>query len=829
MRLRRLARLSAVPLFVVALLLISSRSAMASSSYYTPFTTLYPSSTTGTNAGRCNVCHSSGGGTDLNGFGKDWAARHNAGRTTTQAYQDIEQMNSDGDAAGVKNLDEINANAQPGWTAGQNQLYDQYALTPTGTAPAPAITGGLLDPAATPSNKPPVLTNPGNKTVNEGVLLQFAISATDDGPLTALTFGGSVPTGATLSDNHNGTATFSWTPGFNQGSTTPYPVTITVTDAGGLTASQSFNVTVGNVNRPPTLSPNPVGDKTMNAGQTLTIPFTATDPDGDALTFSGGLPSGATLVPGTNNAATFSWTPAPNQAQAAPYVVTVTVTDPAGLTASQSFNITVGSANRPPTLNPNPVGDRTVNEGQTLTIPFSATDPDGDALTFSTSALPTGATLTPGANNTATFVWTPTFNQGQAAPYAITVTVTDPAGLKAPQSFNITVGNVNRPPTLNPNPVGDRTVTEGQMLTIAFNASDPDGDVLTFSKSALPSGASLVPGATNTASFSWTPTTGQASATPYPITITVTDPGALTATRSFNVTVTASATVNRAPTVNNPGNKTVTAGNPLSFTITGTDPDGNALTFAGTGLPAGATLSPTGTFAWTPTTAQASATPYSVTVSATDNGTPAMTSAPVTFAVTVNAQSPVNRAPTVNNPGNKTVTAGDVLAFTITGTDPDGNALTFAGTGLPAGATLSPTGAFYWSPTTAQVSATPYSVTVTATDNGTPAMKSTPVTFTITVNAPASPTTRSVSIEEAEWEDSRLKVDGRVSRGVLIVSVINADTGEFLGAVRVRRSGEWELEVRRTSAPCRVQAKAGGSASAVTTVKDAPCGAIRRD
>jgi len=54
-------------------------------------------STSGTNAS-CNICHSSGGGTDLNGYGKDWAAQHNAGLTTAQAFQAVEGLNSDGRA-----------------------------------------------------------------------------------------------------------------------------------------------------------------------------------------------------------------------------------------------------------------------------------------------------------------------------------------------------------------------------------------------------------------------------------------------------------------------------------------------------------------------------------------------------------------------------------------------------------------------------------------------------------------------------------------------------------------------------------------------------------
>ena len=505
------------------------------------FNVVYPTSTSGTNAS-CAICHATtGGGDDLNAYGEAWAVQHNSGLTTRAAFEAIQGANSDTDPTGATNITEINSNTQPGWTPGpHNTLYD--VLNPgtdavVATNQNPPTLNGSLDPAVSPPpNQPPVLTNPGNKTVNENTLLTFTISATDDGPATALKFtAGSLPTGAKLTDNLNGTATFAWTPTFAQGQTTPYPVTITVTDGGGLSASQSFNITVGNVNRPPVLTPNPVGNQTVAEGQSLTIAFNGSDPDGDLLTFSSSvLPTGASLTSGTNGAATFAWTPATGQA--GNYSVTVTVTDPGALTASQTFTITVGNVNQPPVLT-NP-GNKTVNENTLLTFTISATD-DGPAtaLKFTAGSLPTGAKLTDNLNGTATFAWTPTFAQGQTTPYPVTITVTDGGGLSASQSFNITVGNVNRPPVLTPNPVGNQTVAEGQSLTIAFNGSDPDGDLLTFSSSVLPTGASLAAGSTNIATFSWTPAPGQASSTPYPVTITVTDPGKLAASQSFNITV----------------------------------------------------------------------------------------------------------------------------------------------------------------------------------------------------------------------------------------------------------------------------------------------------
>ncbi len=180
-----------------------------------------------------------------------------------------------------------------------------------------------------------------NQTVNEGQLLQFTVTATDpDGD--ALTFAGAnLPTGATLTDHHNGTATFSWTPSFTQAGNYPNAMVI-VTDSGTppASASQSFTITVGTVNRPPILAP--IGNRTATPGLPLSITMTASDPDGDALSFAAtNVPAGASFVDNHNGTATFSWTP--DSTQTGTHSMTVTVTD-AGtppLSASETFTITV--------------------------------------------------------------------------------------------------------------------------------------------------------------------------------------------------------------------------------------------------------------------------------------------------------------------------------------------------------------------------------------------------------------------------------------------------------------------------------------------------------
>jgi hypothetical protein len=67
------------------------------------------------------------------------------------------------------------------------------------------------------------------------------------------------------------------------------------------------------------------------------------------------------------------------------------------------------SVNRPPVLAS--IGGKTVNEGESLTFTISATDPDGDPLTYSASNLPSGAAFNPA---TKTFAWTPSYRQARS-------------------------------------------------------------------------------------------------------------------------------------------------------------------------------------------------------------------------------------------------------------------------------------------------------------------------------------------------------------------------------------------------------------------------------
>ncbi len=133
------------------------------------------------------------------------------------------------------------------------------------------------------------------------------------------------------------------------------------------------------------------------------------------------------------------------------------------------------------------IGNKSVNESQLLTFNISATDPDGDSLTYSASNLPSGASFNA---TTQTFSWTPSYTQ--AGNYTgVHFEVTD-GNLTASENITITVINVNRPPVAN-NQTG-LSVGACKTLTVTLNGTDPDGDPLTYKISTLPAHGDLYDG-----------------------------------------------------------------------------------------------------------------------------------------------------------------------------------------------------------------------------------------------------------------------------------------------------------------------------------------------
>ena len=247
-----------------------------------------------------------------------------------------------------------------------------------------------------------------------------------------------------------------------------------------------------------------------------------------------------------------------------------------------AYQDSTAGSNHAPALNS--IGSKQVTAGTALSITLGATDTEGGTLTYQAYQLPTGATF-----SGQTFAWTPTSNQ--AGTYQVTFEVSDGQLTDSEVvAIAVTAPPVNHAPVLQT--IDTKTVSENTLLTFTVQATDADGDAITYAASNLPTGAGL-----SGQTFSWTPTYSQAGN--YTVTFSAGD-GEHQASQSVSLKVT---NVNRKPHLTGVGTKSVVAGTPLALELSATDADGDALTYSATPMPAGAGVSGD-TLSWTPSAGQ---------------------------------------------------------------------------------------------------------------------------------------------------------------------------------------------------------------------------------
>ena len=163
------------------------------------------------------------------------------------------------------------------------------------------------------------------------------------------------------------------------------------------------------------------GAQTVVEGEGITLQIVAADPNDDPITYSAvGLPPGLSVDPSTG---VVSGSISAGAAAGSPYASTLRASD-GTLIGSRNANWTVtatGAFNTAPTVT-NP-GNQTGTEGDTVSLPITATDPDaGNVLMYSATGLPPGlwldcvsgvvsGTIAPGASS--------------ASPYTVRVSASD--------------------------------------------------------------------------------------------------------------------------------------------------------------------------------------------------------------------------------------------------------------------------------------------------------------------------------------------------------------------------------------------------------------------
>ena len=314
-------------------------------------------------------------------------------------------------------------------------------------------------------------------------------------------------------------------------------------------------------NRPPVVT-GEVADTELPVGQSLTLDVSEyfSEPDGQALVYVAD-PGAADVVEATMTGP--SLTIAALAKGTAP--VTVTATDPGGLTATVGFSVKV------PNRGPVPEGTmeaRTMEVGKAEAVDVSPffSDPDGDELAYGVETSDAALLAVEVSGN---LVEVTAVAKG---PATVTVTATDTEGASATQSFEVTVPN-QVPLAVGEIPV--QTVEVGHEVSVEMAAyfMDPDGDVLEYQVVTDNAAVAEVSAGELVLTVS---ALAKGSAT---MTVTATDTEGAAATQTFAVTV-----PNRAPVVTEalPARTEIEVGEAATVDMSSffSDPDGDDLAYA---------------------------------------------------------------------------------------------------------------------------------------------------------------------------------------------------------------------------------------------------------
>ncbi|MHB1524597.1 MAG: putative Ig domain-containing protein, partial [Candidatus Dormibacteria bacterium] len=548
-------------------------------------------------------------------------------------------------------------------------------------------------------NLSPVFTTKPSNPLYVGSPYVYAARAIDaDGDPVSYSF---ISGPSSLSVNSS-TGLVSWTPQ----ATGSYPVTIAAFDGRGGEVEQTFTLTVdpAATNQAPTITSNP--GTTIQLGRTYFYQVAASDADDDPLTYTlTTAPSGLTI----SASGLVSWTP--TASQFGPNSVTVQVSDGRGASFSQSFTVTVAAqqTNDPPVITTTSLPEATV--GDSYTVGIQGNDPDGDPLSWSlVQGLP-GMVIDPSSG---VLAWAPTADQ--VGSHTITVKLDDNQGSTAQQSYILVVQGANSPPTITSNPPLE--VGQGVAYSYQVQATDPDGDALSYALTAAPTGMTI----NATSGLVQWPDPTPVGSNPS-VTVQVSDGQGGLATQSFTLSVT-SAQPNQAPSITSKPGLAASVGKAYSYAVAASDADGDSpLTYSLTSFPIGMTINTTtGLIQWTP---GGTGTPNVTVVAADAQGATGEQS------FTINVTN--DPGPQITSgPASTSITAGQTYSFPVAASDTDGDSLVYSLTNAPSGMSINTSGVITWATVNADAGNTYGPITVTTAD---PAGLTASQTFTLTVNA----------------------------------------------------------------------------------------------
>ncbi|MBC8501058.1 MAG: PGF-pre-PGF domain-containing protein [Nanoarchaeota archaeon] len=439
------------------------------------------------------------------------------------------------------------------------------------------------------------------------------------------------------------TTNYTYTPSYTSAGT--YTVKVVVSD-GDSTAERSWTLTVTDVNRNPTI--DTISSQTCNERDTCTIYVSASDQDTDnTLTYY----DNSTLFTIDSSSGEINFTVADISADIS-HSIRITVVDSDGGYATQMFNLTLNNVNRKPVLNP--IGTLSSIENTTFIKQVSATDADGDSLTYSNSPTTLFTISSSGLIN-----FTPNSTHALVGNYSTNITVSDGNGGTDTEEIMVFIKNTNNAPTIDSYYPSSTSITINESQSQYFNITTSDSDGTTPNKRWYKDGALV----SQTDNYNFT--TDYTSGGTHTTILAVVDDGLANDTQTWTVTV---SNVNRAPAITSISTQQAVEDQGFSYTVSVTDADSDTVVYStNSSLFTIGVL--TGVISFVPTQSNVGTHPIKVFVA---DGTVRVNT---TFTLNI---SNVNDAPVLSSVGSLTAIESQTFTKQVSATDDDSDSLTYS-------------------------------------------------------------------------------------------------------------------------------------------------------
>lgn len=151
-------------------------------------------------------------------------------------------------------------------------------------------------------------------------------------------------------------------------------------------------------------------------------------------------------------------------------------------TLSAAVDFTIPTPNHAPTISKVSASPSAINETASTTLTVTASDADGDPLTYAWEQAPVVPAGTWGSETAEIRTWTAPFVSHDTV-FTLRVTVSDGKGGMAQATVDVPVANVaalNRPPSVDASITAPAQVIAGDTINFSIGATDQDGDTLTY-------------------------------------------------------------------------------------------------------------------------------------------------------------------------------------------------------------------------------------------------------------------------------------------------------------------------------------------------------------